>query len=51
MMPENATSDANGRPYIQFLNVYKAFDELPVLVDGKPVGVLMLKDLVAAGIV
>lgn len=33
MMPENATSDANGRPYIQFLNVYKAFDELPVLVD------------------
>ena len=33
MMPENATSDANGRPYIRFLNVYKAFDELPVLVD------------------
>jgi hypothetical protein len=25
--------------------------EMPVLVDGKPVGMLMLKDLVEAGIV
>jgi phospholipid/cholesterol/gamma-HCH transport system ATP-binding protein len=32
-MPENGTSKANGQPYIQFLNVYKAFDELPVLID------------------
>jgi ABC-type transporter Mla maintaining outer membrane lipid asymmetry ATPase subunit MlaF len=33
MMPEYATSEAKEQPYIQFLNVYKAFDELPVLVD------------------
>ncbi len=32
-MPESVTSEANGQPYIQFLNVYKSFDELPVLVD------------------
>jgi arabinose-5-phosphate isomerase len=29
----------------------KQIGEMPVLVDGKPVGMLMLKDLVAAGIV
>jgi ABC-type transporter Mla maintaining outer membrane lipid asymmetry ATPase subunit MlaF len=33
MMSESATGKAKGQPYIQFLNVYKAFDELPVLVD------------------
>lgn len=32
-MPESVTNGANGQPYIQFLNVYKSFDELPVLVD------------------
>ena len=32
-MPEGATNKANGQPYIQFLNVYKAFDEFSVLVD------------------
>lgn len=32
-MPDIVNSEANGQPYIQFLNVYKAFDELPVLVD------------------
>ncbi len=33
MMTELDTSEANGQPYIQFLNVYKSFGELPVLVD------------------
>ncbi len=33
MMTERDTNEANGQPYIQFLNVYKSFDELPVLVD------------------
>jgi len=32
-MPERDTNKANGQPYIQFLNVYKSFDDLPVLVD------------------
>ncbi len=32
-MTERDTNEANGQPYIQFLNVYKSFDELPVLVD------------------
>ena len=32
-MREYDTNEKNGQPYIQFLNVYKAFDELPVLVD------------------
>jgi len=33
LMTERDTNEANGQPYIQFLNVYKSFDELPVLVD------------------
>jgi phospholipid/cholesterol/gamma-HCH transport system ATP-binding protein len=32
-MREFGTGEANRQPYIQFMNVYKAFDELPVLVD------------------
>ena len=32
-MPESGTNKSNGQPYIQFLNVYKAFDEFSVLVD------------------
>jgi ABC-type transporter Mla maintaining outer membrane lipid asymmetry ATPase subunit MlaF len=32
-MREHETNQAKGQPYVQFLNVYKAFDELPVLVD------------------
>ena len=32
-MRECERSEASGQPYIQFLNVYKAFEELPVLVD------------------
>jgi ABC-type transporter Mla maintaining outer membrane lipid asymmetry ATPase subunit MlaF len=32
-MTERDTNEANGQLYIQFLNVYKSFDELPVLVD------------------
>jgi ABC-type transporter Mla maintaining outer membrane lipid asymmetry ATPase subunit MlaF len=32
-MAEFTAKEANGQPYIQFLNVYKAFDELPVLID------------------
>lgn len=33
MTTERGTSQANGQSYIQFLNVYKAFDEHSVLVD------------------
>ena len=33
MIAERDTNEANGQPYIQFLNVYKSFDELPVLLD------------------
>ena len=32
-MTESDARQAADRPYIQFLNVYKSFDELPVLVD------------------
>ncbi|MCL5005360.1 MAG: ATP-binding cassette domain-containing protein [Acidobacteria bacterium] len=32
-MRECEGREENGQPYIQFLNVYKAFDELPVLID------------------
>jgi len=32
-MSECVTREADGQPYIQFLNVYKSFDELPVLID------------------
>ena len=32
-MRDCATSVENGQPYIQFRNVYKAFDELSVLID------------------
>jgi ABC-type transporter Mla maintaining outer membrane lipid asymmetry ATPase subunit MlaF len=32
-MRDGATSVENGQPYIQFRNVYKAFDELSVLID------------------
>jgi ABC-type transporter Mla maintaining outer membrane lipid asymmetry ATPase subunit MlaF len=32
-MRECETNEAKGQPYIQFLNVYKAFGEIPVLVD------------------
>jgi len=32
-MAERDTSEPMDRPHIQFLNVYKSFDELPVLVD------------------
>jgi ABC-type transporter Mla maintaining outer membrane lipid asymmetry ATPase subunit MlaF len=32
-MRDCATTDSDGQPYIQFLNVYKAFDEISVLVD------------------
>ena len=32
-MPECNDSEKSGQPYIEFLNVYKAFGELPVLVD------------------
>jgi len=32
-MRECATREEDGKPYIQFQNVYKAFDELPVLID------------------
>lgn len=32
-MPETTLSEMKGQPYIQFLNVYKSFDDFPVLVD------------------
>ena len=32
-MPHGSESATTGRPYIEFLHVYKAFDELPVLID------------------
>jgi len=32
-MNERVSREADGQPYIHFLNVYKAFDELPVLID------------------
>jgi phospholipid/cholesterol/gamma-HCH transport system ATP-binding protein len=32
-MHEHEKGGAKGQPYFQFLNVYKAFDDLPVLVD------------------
>jgi phospholipid/cholesterol/gamma-HCH transport system ATP-binding protein len=32
-MTEPETTEAKNRPYIQFQNVYKSFEELPVLVD------------------
>src|SRR5574340_261267 len=32
-MAEFTAKQAKGQPYIQFLNVYKAFDDLPVLID------------------
>ena len=32
-MRDCRTTEGNGQPYIQFLNVYKGFEELPVLVD------------------
>lgn len=33
LMRECEGSEENGQPYIQFLHVYKAFEELPVLID------------------
>src|SRR5574337_1446963 len=33
MMAEEKSNEVKRQPYIQFLNVYKAFDELPVLID------------------
>jgi ABC-type transporter Mla maintaining outer membrane lipid asymmetry ATPase subunit MlaF len=32
-MREHETNEVKGQPYVQFLNVYKAFGEIPVLVD------------------
>jgi len=32
-MRECGTREEDGQPYIQFLNVYKSFDDLPVLID------------------
>jgi ABC-type transporter Mla maintaining outer membrane lipid asymmetry ATPase subunit MlaF len=32
-MLEHETTEAKGQPYVQFLNVYKAFGEIPVLID------------------
>src|ERR1043166_1756946 len=32
-MAEFTAMQSKGQPYIQFLNVYRGFDELPVLID------------------
>ena len=50
-MRECEGSEQNGQPYIVFQNVYKAFDELPVLTEIElAVGIAVVAALGAGGL-